>query len=269
MPATLAKLASIFLNTARSIDDASPADPSRIEAREPDPADQRYRILANGGPRWEASDPDLLLGALEWTVTSEAIASIGRRCLLFHGGVVALGKEGVILPASVGSGKTTLVAGLLRFGFRYLSDDIVVYDPTSRELLPFARSLCVKDGSRPVLEPLFPGLSTLPRYRRFGNDLATYLPPPVGSDPEGPILPRHLVFPRYVVGAETRLRPIARSAALQGLLEQSFNARQLGSTSIETAVKLVRELTCWSLTSGDLIEAIDAVENCVVSMRSD
>ena len=46
-----------------------------------------------------------------------------------HSGAVALGDHGVILPAKMGSGKTTTVVSLIRGGFDFIADDHVYLRP--------------------------------------------------------------------------------------------------------------------------------------------
>ena len=80
-----------------------------------------------------------------------------------------------------GSGKSTLVADLLAAWFRYVNDDITVVDPGCGILVPYATSLCIKEGSWEALMPLQPlhqrfrvggsvsGCATSSRLRRRGR----------------------------------------------------------------------------------------------------
>ncbi|HUX88900.1 MAG TPA: hypothetical protein VMW65_17985 [Chloroflexota bacterium] len=223
----------------------------------------RYRILRDGVVCWEGADAMAAVGGLEWAITTAAVERLGERYLLFHSGAVALRGEGILLPAVAGSGKTTLVAGLLAAGFQYLSDEVAVLDLKRRTLLPFPRSLCIKSGSRPVLTPLYPALAAAPDYPRFAGDTAAYLPPPSGSWPAGPVPMKVVVLPRYLAGAPTALVPITRARALQGLLEQSFSARRTGPVAITTAIEVLRDARCYALTVGDLSRAVELLHELV------
>ena len=70
-----------------------------------------------------------------------------RRPDLFyvHAGVVAVSDDTVILPGLSRAGKSTLVLALLQRGARFLSDELLVYDPRARRLLPFPRAIKVRD----------------------------------------------------------------------------------------------------------------------------
>ena len=67
--------------------------------------------------------------------------------LLVHAGaVVTPSGSGVLLPAASGSGKTSLVAGLVRAGWGYLSDEVGAIDPVTRRLCPYPKVLSIKPG---------------------------------------------------------------------------------------------------------------------------
>jgi hypothetical protein len=215
------------------------------------------RILRDGAPLWTGQDADELLAYLEWGINRTAAEWLGQRYLLFHAGSVARDGAGLILPASSGSGKTTLVAGLLAAGFEYLSDEVAVIDPYQLNLLPFAKSLCVKAGGRDVLAGLYPGLATAIPRRRFGGEPVWYLPPSRETPPHSSVAIRHVVLPRYRLGGVTELRRVARSVALRQLLEQSFNLRAHGAWGVGRLVDMLRRAECYALSVGELQPAVE------------
>ena len=115
-----------------------------------------YELTCDGEPVWQTHDAEDIPSALEWIVSTATADRLRERLLLLHAGSVTYGESGLVFPAASGSGKTTLVAGLLAAGFRYVNDDITVVDPDSYCLVPFATSLCVKEGSWQTLAPLYP-----------------------------------------------------------------------------------------------------------------
>lgn len=56
--------------------------------------------------------------------------------LELHAGVVSDGERCIVLPGAPGSGKTTLTAGLVFFGFDYFSDEVALLDEGSLRLRP-------------------------------------------------------------------------------------------------------------------------------------
>lgn len=200
---------------------------------------------------------------LEWAITSAAIEHL-RKYYLLHAGAVAFEGRGVILPGAPESGKTTLVAGLvLAAGFRFLSDEVATLDPTTGCLLPFARSLFIREGSREVLTSIYPMIGTAPHYRQADGETSWYVSPRTEWLPEVPAVVRAVILPRYVPGAPAQLSPAPRSLALQHLLEQSFNLRDHQASGIGNLVKILQTAECYELTFGDVREAAAVVRRVV------
>ena len=63
--------------------------------------------------------------------------------LFLHAGAVAGGGRRVILPAAPETGKSTLVASLLREGCSYLSDELAPIDPVTSGVYPFPKHIAV------------------------------------------------------------------------------------------------------------------------------
>jgi hypothetical protein len=213
-------------------------------------------IEGHGGARARIEVGAELLATLEWSIASVAVKVLGEGYLLLHAGVVARNGGAILLAAGSGSGKSTLVAGLAGAGFLLGSDEVAVIDPLTLEVLPFVRSICVKEGSRIPLAAAYSSLLTDAPHHRFGGEEVWYLCP----DPErwlpAPAPVRSIVVPRYVRDAETRLEPLAHSATLQILLQQSFSVPKHGSFGIGTLTDLLQDVTCYRLTLGSLDDAI-------------
>lgn len=222
-----------------------------------------HSIARDGQLLWSTECERALSPFLEWAVTTGAVRHLAAKYLLFHAGAIAFGGQGLLLPADAGSGKTTLTAALLRAGFQYLNDEIAVLHPTSGQVLPFARSLCVKQGGRRVLGDLYADLLAAAPRRRFGREQVWYLQPPDEVWSATPVPVRYIVFPRYVAGATTTLTPLARSVALPLLLQQAFNARRLGPAAISSTVRLLQSADCYCLTIGSLPTAIEQLRQLV------
>ena len=222
-----------------------------------------HRISRDGVLVWASPERDELLPRLEWAISTLAVERLGRRYVFLHAGAVAWNGRGLLLPATSGGGKTTLVAGLIAAGFAYLSDEVAALDPTTSQLLPFPKSLCIKEGARRALAPLYPQLTESVPRRRFGGEPVWYLSPPEGAWPSRPIPARYVVLPRYQAGARTTLAPIARTAALPDLLGQSFNLRAHGGAGVGSIVALLRATACFSLTIGDLGAAVEQLQRLV------
>src|SRR5207249_4859741 len=90
--------------------------------------------------------PDLprLLHELESDL-SLYVATEARRRVFVHAGVVGWRGKAILLPGSSLSGKSTLVAELVRAGATYYSDEYAVLDAQGR-VFPFARPLSMRAG---------------------------------------------------------------------------------------------------------------------------
>lgn len=214
------------------------------------------RVEGHGGVSATVEVGDELLATLEWAIASVAVDVLGEGYLLLHAGAVARNGHAILLPGGSGSGKSTLVAGLAGAGFELGSDEVAVLDPLTLEVLPFARGICVKEGSRQALAPAYPALLTDAPRHRFGGEEVWYLRPEPSSWLSGPTAVRSIVVPRYAPGSPTRLEPLARSAMLQILLQQSFSVPKHGAFGIGTLTRLLRQAACYRLTVSALDEAI-------------
>ncbi|MDQ6674607.1 MAG: sortase [Chloroflexota bacterium] len=216
-------------------------------------------IIQNGAPIGSAENPHDALASLEWAINNAAVEHLSRRYVLFHAGAIAYAHQGILLPAVAGSGKTTLVAGLVAAGFQYLSDEVGALDPFTGRLAPFPKSLCVKQGSQAILEHLYPQLNDTISRRRFGGAPMKYLTLAEGAVASAPVPVRFVILPHYADAAVTRLEPIARSEGLERLMQQSFSLSAHGVPGMRAVVEMLAGAECYALTIGNLHEAVALV----------
>ena len=75
-----------------------------------------------------------------------ALNAVGH--VFVHAGVVAVDDRAIVIPGSSFSGKTTLVAALVRAGAAYLSDEFAVLDAEGL-VHPYAKPLSMRNGDGP------------------------------------------------------------------------------------------------------------------------
>jgi hypothetical protein len=124
-----------------------------------------------------AANVDDLLKHLEsWLRLTVALQSPER--IFVHAGVVGWRGRALLLPGRSCSGKTTLVAALVRAGATYLSDEYAVLSEDGR-VHPFAKPLSIREpnggaarkcpvealGGKAAKRPLPVGLVAITRYR--------------------------------------------------------------------------------------------------------
>jgi hypothetical protein len=95
-------------------------------------------------------EPDEVFEMLESDLARH-VAEAAPRCLFVHAGVVGWRGRAIIFPGRSWSGKTTLVAELVRAGATYYSDEYALLDPRGR-VHPYARPLSIR-GETPSTRP--------------------------------------------------------------------------------------------------------------------
>ena len=91
------------------------------------------------------SEPQALVYLL-WQLNRSVVAA-SDRYLLVHAAAATNGGAAGLLPASMNSGKTTLVAGLVQRGLGYLTDEAAAIDPQTLMVDPFP-SRCRSSSGR-------------------------------------------------------------------------------------------------------------------------
>lgn len=160
---------------------------------------------------------------------------------------------GVLLVGASGTGKSTLTIGLVRDGWRYLSDDTVLLRrrPHAIEALALRKPFSVHvDAASEYLDlPLGPEPPCTDGIRKRRVDVRSAYPAQYCPN----CRPTTLLFPRLVPGGISALRPMSRTTALGRLLAQSgaelFDRRSL-SSHLELLAQLVRQARSYELCAG-------------------
>jgi hypothetical protein len=132
-------------------------------------------ITVDGARADRAADRESLLLKLA-SVIRHQIAIEAPGLTFVHAGVVDVGGCGIVIPGRSYSGKSVLVAELVRLGATYVSDEYAVIDRNGR-LLPFAKPLSIRAGGddpwgrlvdvpddRVAHDPVRPGLIVVTGY---------------------------------------------------------------------------------------------------------
>lgn len=189
-----------------------------------DSIDRAAELIANDVHPWVAQHhPDLLFihaGAVEW-----------------HG-------VGIVVPGRSLSGKSSLVAALLRAGANYLSDE---FAPLDREgnIHPYPRHLSLRDGE---------GKVSLVPAADFGARTATE-----------PVPVRFVVDSRYVPGSSFDPERLRGAASLMSLVDNALVARSRPAFTMAIVAGLVPDVVVLRSPRGDaaatartILGAIDA-----------
>ena len=165
------------------------------------------------------------------------VAEYAPRRVFVHAGVVAWNGKAILIPGLSFSGKSTLVAELLRAGATYYSDEYAVIDANGR-VHPYARDLRIRSSGAPGMK----------RMRARDFDQAT------GAKP----LPIALVIStRFKEGARWRPRQLTRGKAVLELLANTVSARSQPEMALSFLTKAVNSATAVKGVRGEAGEVVD------------
>ena len=233
----------------------------------PSDEDQRYAMCRGEEQLSQASTEAGLVDLILWEVHREALERADDYVSI-HAGAVSRDGVGVVLPATMDSGKTTLSGGLVHAGFDYLSDEVALIAPETGHVHPFPKVLTFES---PSVE-LFPGLKEeLPPEFAWGSRLRYHIRPSdlrPGAGPGEPCPIRFVISPRYERGSRTRLEPLTRAETAVLLAKNSFNFDRLGGPALHALERAVADAEGYRLSIGNLGEAVEAVEGVVAGAAS-
>ena len=178
--------------------------------------------------------------------------------MLVHAGGVERDGVGVVLPAPMESGKTTLTTGLVRAGFGYLTDEAVAFDRHTRRIVPYPKPISLDPGSW----PLFPELEPHEPCPTDAYRASQWQVPPaaIRADALGAACPaRFVIFPGYESDTTTELVPLPRSEALIEIAKNTFRFDREGRPTLEVLAAVIREADVYRLPNRSLDEAVAAV----------
>lgn len=191
-----------------------------------------------------------------------------KNYLFLHSGAVVKGDKAILLAGPSGSGKSTLTLGLLNYGYKYLTDEVVVISLMSREAIPFQRPVYVY-GWLPTLAN---DIRKNFKFYRFKEKYGKTVQPWQYVVPKSNVmLPKHsgfevewIIFPRYnETQRSSCLRPISRAEAVLRLIEDGWNILHFHDRGLKVCSELVKKADCYQLDMGDLKEACELIERLV------
>jgi hypothetical protein len=178
-------------------------------------------------------DPTIVLGLLESDIQLY-LAERARRRTFVHAGVVAWQGGAVVIPGSSMSGKSTLVAELVRAGATYYSDEYAVLDARGR-VHAYRTPLALREGATGELPPVAPG------------------------DPVDPLPVRLVLITRYRAGAHWRPARLSTGRAGIELLAHTVSARWRPARALRTLSRALGSARVLRGVRGDASELIATV----------
>jgi hypothetical protein len=228
----------------------------RLE-RDSDPAEPNpFRLTVDGRDVHRVATSLGLVDELLWELNRAAIPTAPG--VAVHAGAVSLEGIGIVLPAPMDCGKTTLTAGLVVAGCSYLTDEAALIAPATGELLAYPKPLWLSPGSIGAIDGLRDRI--MPEYRQLGRMRTHVRPGDLRAGAlGGPCRIAFVVAPRFLAGSSVRLEPMSRAATLMCLAENSFNLRELGGAGLEQLRRSAAGARGYRLTHGHLGGAVAAI----------
>lgn len=202
-----------------------------------------------------ARSPEPLIQFLTWHVNQSMIAGTTRDQVVLHAAAATRAGITVVLPGDQERGKTTTVAGLLREGYDYVTDEATVIDPGTLWISPFPKALSIDEGAW----PLFPECRSLIEDGIHQFQVRAEV---LGSRSlHRPVPPARLIlFPRYTAGVRTHALPISAGEAVRELVSTTFHFADNPRRNLAVLGTVVRGATLARLQIGDLDEAVRLVD---------
>jgi hypothetical protein len=200
---------------------------------------RRFNLLYAGAARLARTmDIDDVFDRLE-TELSFAVALNARRRVFVHAGVVGWRGRAIVIPGRTFSGKTSLVAELVRMGATYYSDEYAVFDDRAR-IHPYARPLGIRTNSG--VEQTRTSVESL-------GGLRGVKPLPIGM----------IVVTHYQEGARWRPRRVSAGMGALALLDNSLPARARPQEVLITVGQAARCAVALKGTRGEAHEMAESL----------
>jgi hypothetical protein len=200
----------------------------------PGPGVRRFSLLYQDELKIARS---LDTAAVVTTLESEIqlyLAERARGRIFVHAGVVAWDDGAIVIPGRSTSGKSTLVAALVRAGATYYSDEYAVLDARGR-VHAYRIPLSLRDGG------------------------ASAPPPAVTADTARPLPVRLVLLTRYRSGARWRPIPLSPGRAAIEMMAHTLAARWRPARALSTLAQAVAGAQVLKGVRGEASELVAAV----------
>ena len=180
----------------------------------------------------------------------------GPPAAILHASAVLMEDQAVILAGTTGSGKSTLTAGLVAAGGKLIADDLLPLGMAGGGVWPVPFALSAKEGSWPVLEPLFAGFDRLRTLTSRGLNVR-YLAPAL-AERGLPVRANAVVFPQWAADAKTETGPVTQTEIADQLIATGTDLLRRKGAVAEFAA-FADGLSGYRIAYPTLHEGIDSV----------
>lgn len=167
------------------------------------------------------------------------VAEMARHRVFVHAGVVGWGGQAIVIPGRSFSGKTTLVAELVRAGATYYSDEYAVLDGRGR-VHAYAKPISIREPGTEKQKKCSP--ETL-------GGVSGVTPLPVGM----------VVVSEYRPGALWRPRTLSAGEGALALLSNTVSARRQPHVVLATLKRVVAQAPVLKGVRGEAKQVVDSL----------
>ncbi len=200
----------------------------------------------------------------EWGL-NWCIANVAHQYLIIHAAIIEKDGQGLIMPGTPGSGKSTLCAALVNRGWRLLSDEMALLSLEDGLIYPAPRPVSLKNKSIEIIKGFAPNSvfgEVVPDTLK--GDIAHMRAPTSALVAQNtPVTPAFLVFPHYKQEADKQLIAQAKSRALMTLAEHAFNFNILGEQGFDAMANMIDKVECYDFSYGNLDMALEGIDSLV------
>ena len=200
---------------------------------------RRYSLLYNGLERLVRSFNEQDIYTTFETNLRLTIAEAARRRVFVHAGVVGWKGQAILIPGRSFSGKTTLVAELVRAGATYYSDEYAVLDEKGR-VHPFLKPLSIRESG--------------------GFEQTEYTVEALGGEAGKKPLPVGLVLiSNYKSGARWRPQRLSPGQGALEMLAHTLNARRKPGVALSTLHQVASRASVLKSRRGEARQVVDSI----------
>ena len=193
-----------------------------------------------------------------------------RGIYAIHAGAVESDRGATLLSGRSGAGKTTLVLSLLQQGFRLLSDELAIVEPSTQRILPYRRSLHIRPGT----PELVPALRVVERPSAMLVDGAWTLTPDTLQEafvdclaPPARLTSVLLLEGTPDAGSRPAVTPVPPAVAALELLRATWAASVDFDAGLGRLSRLLEGVSCARLRIGELRATTDLVATWLGASR--
>lgn len=198
----------------------------------------------------------LLEWGMNWCIYNHAHAY-----LIIHGAALERNGQALLLPAPSGSGKSTLCGALMSRGWRLLSDELILLNPSDGLIYPLGRPISLKNRSIDVLRAFAPEHPISEPIHDTAKGSVAHMKPTCESVARSneSAYPRWAIFPQYAQGTNTRLVPIGKPDLCMRLIDNAFNYNIHGEQGFLSMTKMLSNMTAFTATYENLEEVVTQI----------